>query len=176
MYKCGRLTITHHNTPPPDLFRHHFRQGNKRYGIRQGITGLDLRSEDFYFLTTKIVQVAEICCKGRVVSALEGGYGRAVTPTPDPSGSKGAPNLACCAELELDQFSHNVAGHLRGLAHMEREILTPSPSAKRSSPMHTTKPAAAGHCTRASAPKDGLPINAVAASEALAAAEMKKRG
>lgn len=30
--------------------------------------------EDFYWVTEKLVQIANSCCDGKVVSALEGGY------------------------------------------------------------------------------------------------------
>jgi len=37
--------------------------------------GMDLMDEDFEWVTTEILKVADICCNGRVVSVLEGGYG-----------------------------------------------------------------------------------------------------
>ena len=36
--------------------------------------GLNYSTADFGWLTTKIVEIANACCKGRVVSLLEGGY------------------------------------------------------------------------------------------------------
>jgi hypothetical protein len=47
----------------------HERGGKERMGI-------DLEPEDYAWTTRKILQVADICCQGRVVSVLEGGYGR----------------------------------------------------------------------------------------------------
>jgi hypothetical protein len=41
--------------------------------------GMDLEPEDYAWTTRKILEIADICCHGRVVSVLEGGYGR--TPT-----------------------------------------------------------------------------------------------
>ncbi len=38
--------------------------------------GIDLEPEDYAWTTRKILEIADICCKGRVVSVLEGGYGR----------------------------------------------------------------------------------------------------
>ena len=38
--------------------------------------GMDLSVEDYTWLTDKINNVANLCCDGRVVSVLEGGYGR----------------------------------------------------------------------------------------------------
>lgn len=37
--------------------------------------GMDLNSEDFSWATTEIMKIADICCNGRLVSVLEGGYG-----------------------------------------------------------------------------------------------------
>ncbi|OEU18504.1 hypothetical protein FRACYDRAFT_161016, partial [Fragilariopsis cylindrus CCMP1102] len=37
--------------------------------------GIDLEPEDYAWTTRKILEIADICCQGRVVSVLEGGYG-----------------------------------------------------------------------------------------------------
>ena len=37
--------------------------------------GLDLKPEDFEWATAELLRVAAVCCPGRVVSLLEGGYG-----------------------------------------------------------------------------------------------------
>jgi hypothetical protein len=37
--------------------------------------GMDLTKEDFEFVTAQVMKVADVCCNGRVVSVLEGGYG-----------------------------------------------------------------------------------------------------
>ena len=37
--------------------------------------GMDLHAEDYVSITRSIMKVADICCNGRVVSILEGGYG-----------------------------------------------------------------------------------------------------
>lgn len=46
----------------------HYKNGRK-------IQGIDLEPEDYAWTTEKIMEVADICCHGRVVSVLEGGYG-----------------------------------------------------------------------------------------------------
>ena len=46
--------------------------------------GMDLEPEDYAWTTRKILEIADICCHGRVVSVLEGGYGR----TPQNSDGK----------------------------------------------------------------------------------------
>jgi hypothetical protein len=38
--------------------------------------GMNLSPEDFAWITSEIMGVARICCPGRVVSVLEGGYGQ----------------------------------------------------------------------------------------------------
>lgn len=37
--------------------------------------GIDLLPEDFAWATTEVMKIADICCHGRLVSVLEGGYG-----------------------------------------------------------------------------------------------------
>jgi len=43
--------------------------------MRQGRCGMDLTLEDIQWVTAEILKVADICCNGRMVSVLEGGYG-----------------------------------------------------------------------------------------------------
>jgi hypothetical protein len=49
--------------------------GNTRNGTADRAAGMDLGSEDFEWVTSEIMKIADICCAGRVVSVLEGGYG-----------------------------------------------------------------------------------------------------
>jgi len=39
------------------------------------VPGMDLRPDDFFWVTREIQTIADMCCQGRVVSVLEGGYG-----------------------------------------------------------------------------------------------------
>ena len=41
---------------------------------RDPLANINLESEDFYIITKKIVDLADIHCEGRVISFLEGGY------------------------------------------------------------------------------------------------------
>ncbi|GKY98023.1 hypothetical protein MPSEU_000760400 [Mayamaea pseudoterrestris] len=50
--------------------------GNARHEKGGERPGLDLEPQDYAWTTRKILEVADICCQGRVVSVLEGGYGR----------------------------------------------------------------------------------------------------
>jgi acetoin utilization deacetylase AcuC-like enzyme len=50
--------------------------GNARHERGGEKMGLDLEPEDYAWTTRKILEIADMCCHGRVVSVLEGGYGR----------------------------------------------------------------------------------------------------
>lgn len=50
--------------------------GNARHERGRERVGLDLEPEDYAWTTRKILEIADICCQGKVVSVLEGGYGR----------------------------------------------------------------------------------------------------
>lgn len=50
--------------------------GNCRHQANSNpIHGMDLLPEDFNWVTSEILKIADICCNGKVVSVLEGGYG-----------------------------------------------------------------------------------------------------
>ena len=53
---------------------------------------MDLRNEDFEWATAEVMKIADICCRGQVVSVLEGGYG-SYTPKPKVGGHKGSGKL-----------------------------------------------------------------------------------
>ena len=55
--------------------------GNARHERGGEKIGLDLEPEDYAWTTRKILEIGDICCQGRVVSVLEGGYGRSVDGT-----------------------------------------------------------------------------------------------
>ena len=48
--------------------------GNAKHG-RTTQMGLDLLPDDYAWVTERVQEVADLCCDGRVVSVLEGGYG-----------------------------------------------------------------------------------------------------
>lgn len=50
--------------------------GNARHERGGEKMGLDLEPEDYAWTTRKILEIADMCCNGRVISVLEGGYGR----------------------------------------------------------------------------------------------------
>lgn len=39
------------------------------------VSGLDLTVEDYGWVTRKLQEVADMCCHGRMISVLEGGFG-----------------------------------------------------------------------------------------------------
>lgn len=51
--------------------------GNVKNEVPSGgiAKGMDLRPIDFEWTTTELLKVADLCCNGRIVSVLEGGYG-----------------------------------------------------------------------------------------------------
>lgn len=67
----------------------------------------------------QICEVADICCDGRVVSVLEGGYGRTPPPVPAPPffGSDSAEEQQEQVKQKLDKtfFSECAIQHLKGL-------------------------------------------------------------
>lgn len=63
---------------------------------------MDLLPQDYQWITEKIYAVARVCCGGRIVSVLEGGYGRhAFDPKTNRVNIKDRSNLAqnCCAHV-----------------------------------------------------------------------------
>lgn len=59
--------------------------GNARhYSGGKETMGINLEPEDYSWTTSKILEVADICCQGRVVSVLEGGYGRTPSSEDNP--------------------------------------------------------------------------------------------
>jgi acetoin utilization deacetylase AcuC-like enzyme len=88
--------------------------GNARhFGGGKERMGLDLEPEDYAWTTRKILEIADICCQGRVVSVLEGGYGRSpvIPPAPTDSTSKTETNNS----LDKAFFSECAIRHLHAL-------------------------------------------------------------
>jgi len=57
----------------------------------------------------KVMEVADICCHGRVVSVLEGGYGRTRSDRLSATSAKSS------SVLDKSVFSESVMRHLRSL-------------------------------------------------------------
>jgi SHAQKYF class myb-like DNA-binding protein len=52
--------------------------GNCNHSVGRSSCGLDLRPSDYFWVVSKIQEIASICCNGRLISVLEGGYGQYV--------------------------------------------------------------------------------------------------
>ncbi len=74
-----------------------------------------MEPRDFHFITAKVREVAELCCGGRIVSVLEGGYGAQHAKGDDDKCSLHLAGFAACA-----------AAHLRALAHLPAPEVRPS--------------------------------------------------
>lgn len=87
--------------------------GNTRQIPGEGTRmGIDLLPEDFAWATTEIMKIADICCSGRLVSVLEGGYGEyaalnnrssAVAHVPTTRGAARQPAPAPAAVVETEK-------------------------------------------------------------------------
>ena len=80
--------------------------GNARHERGGEKMGLDLDPEDYAWTTRKILEIADICCQGRVVSVLEGGYGR----TPPTAHVEGQPEA-----LDRTLFAECAIRHLHAM-------------------------------------------------------------
>ena len=78
--------------------------GNARhYAGGKERMGLDLEPEDYAWTTRKILEIADICCQGRVVSVLEGGYGRSpvIGPATSTNGESNSLDKAFFSECAI---------------------------------------------------------------------------
>lgn len=91
--------------------------GNARHYVNgTEAMGLDLEPEDYAWSARKVCEVADICCDGRVVSVLEGGYGRTPPPIPAPPLSGDEPATEPVRQkLDKSLFSECAIQHLKGL-------------------------------------------------------------
>jgi len=85
--------------------------GNARHYVGgKEAEGINLEPEDYAWTTSRILEVADICCQGRVVSVLEGGYGR--TPTSTDASSN---DIQDSDKLDKSVFSECAVRHLRAM-------------------------------------------------------------
>jgi hypothetical protein len=61
--------------PPPNATGSPPPPGQNHEAEHPTNVGMDLNKEDFEYVTSQVMRVADVCCNGRVVSVLEGGYG-----------------------------------------------------------------------------------------------------
>lgn len=108
--------------------------GNTRFYSQKINNGMDLKQEDFYYITSEIKKVANICCDGRVVSVLEGGYGslcgRVDVPAvseekeKEPVGEavtrvrpRGDRGMVVFDKIDREPLAMNVSAHVLALAN-----------------------------------------------------------
>ena len=87
--------------------------GNKLLGNRRGTVGLDLRPDDFEWVTAQLRRVADLCCQGRLVSVLEGGYGTcdaAAVAAANAAAAAAASAAAAAAAAEAAAVAETTAG------------------------------------------------------------------
>ena len=102
--------------------------GNKKTGSTNEI-GMDLGTEDFEWVTSEIMKIADICCAGRVVSVLEGGYGSypprqmpsAIPPRRAGTRADSSPENAKPV-LDRDLLAQSAASHVHRLVDTYSEI------------------------------------------------------
>jgi len=89
-------------------------------------SGIDLSPEDYEWATQQIRIVAQEKCNGRIISALEGGYGKwsrskkskqAQPQTDTERPSRAVAGSAKKLELDRDQLGENAVAHVRSLVH-----------------------------------------------------------
>lgn len=115
------------------------------------VNGMDLEPQDFAWATAEIAKVADLCCEGRVISILEGGYGHgranpakakeaaaaAATAadtsmdvaliSPAPQMSSRTPSTGSSSSLSPSPAGATVSAHLEKLvasSTMDRQSLT----------------------------------------------------
>lgn len=79
--------------------------GNSRHAQRGGQGGMDLISADFEWVASRLASVAALCCEGRMVAVLEGGYGRC-----------GSGN-----SLNLQDLSNNCSSFVHGMMGLRKK-------------------------------------------------------
>jgi len=77
--------------------------GNGRF-LGKYCSGFDLQQQDFMWVAAQVSRVAQVCCEGRVVSVLEGGYGK-------PESLEAAQSL----HIDRSSLARNCVAHVLGL-------------------------------------------------------------
>jgi hypothetical protein len=85
--------------------------GNARHERDRERMGMDLSPDDYAWTTRQILQIADLCCQGRVVSILEGGYGR----TPLSETTVAMTGAVAATTLDRQIFGECAIRHLHAL-------------------------------------------------------------
>ena len=135
----------------------------------QATPGLNLTPDDFAWITSQVLSVARICCPGRCVSVLEGGYGQwkhMRIPVAAPSAA--APSAAAAAAAATDGVASSAglgAASDAGTAS-SAAVTTPDLECRGADPAAAAAVAAAGGSTT---PPSDTPTNASVSAAAAAA-------
>ena len=109
--------------------------------------GLNLRGEDFEWITQQIMAVSRVCCPGRVVSVLEGGYGewkrsRVKVPKEDTLRAPHPAASPLTRALQSPTLTHSGPGGLRAGAFHSDANRTPAAHLKAAADALTNPPSA----------------------------------
>ena len=101
----------------------------KSQGLVSPERGMDLEPEDFEWVTTEVLKVADLCCGGRVVSVLEGGYGeynkqiKPVRPPPQQRVTRGNASAPVQSALPpVDSIMNRDCLAISAKAHLHRLV------------------------------------------------------
>lgn len=75
--------------------------------------GIDLAPSDFFWATKQIQEVAAVCCEGRIVSVLEGGYGVQTRRTSTREAGLDRSNFARCVMSQIAALVDHRMGRLQ---------------------------------------------------------------
>ncbi len=75
--------------------------------------GIDLAPSDFFWATKQIQEVAAVCCEGRIVSVLEGGYGVQKRRTSSHAAGLDRTNFARCVMSQIAGLVDHRMGRLQ---------------------------------------------------------------
>lgn len=84
--------------------------------------GMDLSPEDFGWAVAEIMKVADLCCAGKVVSVLEGGYGQY------GDAKAGGRNKAPATRLGTRQSGNVTADKFAQVCFVDSELIASDPS------------------------------------------------
>ncbi|KAG5177699.1 hypothetical protein JKP88DRAFT_170043 [Tribonema minus] len=97
--------------------------GNARHA-RGKCAGTDLTPADYAWITERIQEVADMCCDGRLVSVLEGGYGRPHLDPPDDRRHSRVATASATAPAVAASFSSSATAALRELQSTDSPTTT----------------------------------------------------
>jgi acetoin utilization deacetylase AcuC-like enzyme len=92
--------------------------------------GIDLQPEDFAWATTEVMKIADICCGGRLVSVLEGGYGE-YAPVPKATA---VPHVPTTRGASRHQGANHSNGKDNGPGSADKHTAPSAPASQPDTP------------------------------------------